>query len=416
MAFEAFRERDYRLFWTTQFLSNIGSWMQTIAQGWLVYRLTDSPFLLGFVGFANSIPMFFLMLPGGVVADRFDRRRIVIASQWVQTIAALLLAISIYAKTINVWQIIAAALLTGVAMSFSGPAYQAMVVDLLDDRGNLPNAIAMNSLQFNLSRAVGPLIAGVSLSLYGPFWCFFLNAISFLPLIWALGVTRARQLRHPHSEAAMLSHIVEAFGFVRRDRLVMLLLAIVAAASLLGFPYLNLMPMIARALFRNDAHGLGLLMSGVGAGALIGSLFLSVRLPAPQRISAWIVITLGTFGAGLAGVGFTRQQAPVFALLVVCGASMVVCIALCNTSIQQRVPDALRGRVLGIYTFSFSGFLPFGNLLGGILAEHRGLRPTMATLGGGLLVAAVVAAILLRPIEAQTVTITSGTLPSRETD
>lgn len=396
MAFEAFRERDYRLFWTTQFISNIGSWMQGIAQGWLVYRLTDSPFLLGFVGFAGTIPMFFLMLPGGVVADRFDRRHIVIASQWVQTLAALLLAISIYAKTIAVWQIILAALFTGVAMSFSGPAYQAMVVDLLDDRRRLPNAIAMNSLQFNLSRALGPLLAGVTLSLYGPFWCFFLNAISFLPLIWALGVTKARQLRHPHSEAAMVSHIAEAFRFVRRDRLVVVLLGIVASSSLLGYPYLSLMPMIARSLFRNDANGLGLLMGGVGAGALAGSLLLSIRLPAERRIMPWILITCGTFGAGLAGVGFTKQQAPVFALLVICGASMVVSIALCNTSIQQRVPDMMRGRVLSMYTFSFSGFLPFGNLLGGILAERSGLRVTMATLGGGLVAAAIAATVLLR--------------------
>jgi MFS family permease len=394
MAFEAFQERDYRLFWTTQFVSNIGSWMQGIAQGWLVYRLTDSPFLLGFVGFANSIPQFFLMLPGGVVADRFDRRRVVSASQWVQTLAALFLAVMIYFHRIAVWQIIAAAVVTGIAMSFSGPAYQAMVVDLLDDRSRLSNAIAMNSLQFNLSRVIGPLIAGVALSLYGPFWCFFLNAISFLPLIWALGVISGRQQRHP-SEAAMLSHIAEAFRYVARDRLVLLLLSIVAAASLFGYPYLSLMPMIARALFRNDAAGLGLLMGGIGAGALAGSLMLSVRMPPQRRMTTLILITLATFGIGLAGIGFTRLRPAVFALLVICGASMVICVALCNTSIQQRIPDALRGRVLSMYTFAFSGFLPFGNLFGGILAEHRGFQPTMAVLGGGLIVTAIAAAFLV---------------------
>jgi len=390
VAFEAFRERDYRLFWTTQFISNIGSWMQGIAQGWLVYRMTDSPFLLGFVGFANSIPQFFLMLPGGVVADRLDRKRVVSASQWVQTLAALWLAIEIYIHRITVWQIIAAAVLTGIAMSFSGPAYQAMVVDLLEDRKKLPNAIAMNSLQFNLSRAIGPLIAGVTLSLYGTFWCFFFNAISFLPLIWALSVIRDRQLRHPTSEAAMVSHIIEAFRYVSRDRLVTLLLLIVAAASLFGYPYLSLMPMIARSLFKNDAQGLGLLMGGIGAGALTGSLILSVRMPPQRRMTQVTLITLTTFGLGLASVGILRQKAWVFSALVICGASMVICIALCNTSIQQRIPDALRGRVLSMYTFAFSGFLPFGNLFGGILAEHRGLQPTMLMLGGGLLVTAAV--------------------------
>ena len=391
MAFEAFRERDYRLFWTTQFISNIGSWMQGIARGWLIYRLTDSPFLLGFVGFASSIPQFFLMLPGGVVADRLDRKRVVSASQWVQAAAALWLAIEIYVHHIAVWQIIAASLMTGVAMSFSGPAYQAMVVDLLDDRQRLPNAIAMNSLQFNLSRVLGPLLAGITLSLYGPFWCFLSDALSFLPLIWTLGVIRDRQIRHLSSEAAMMSHIAEGFRYVSKDRLVVLLLAIVAAASLFGYPYLSLMPMIARALFKNDAEGLGLLMGGVGAGALAGSLILSVRMPAQRRMTRVILTTLATFGIGLTAVGFLRQLGLVFAALVVCGASMVISIALCNTSIQQRIPDVLRGRVLSMYTFAFSGFLPFGNLFGGILAEHRGFQPTMMMLGGGLLLTAIVA-------------------------
>jgi len=397
VAFEAFRERDYRLFWTTQFLSNIGSWMQAIARGWLIYRLTDSPFLLGFVGFSGSIPQFFLMLPGGVVADKFDRKRVVVASQWVQALAAFWLAAEIYFHRITVWQIIIASLMTGIAMSFSGPAYQAMVVDLLDDRSKLPNAIAMNSLQFNFSRVLGPLLAGVTLSLYGPFWCFVCDGLSFFPLIWALGVVRDRQIRHPGSPAAMLSHIAEAFRHVSRDRLIVLLLAIVAAASLFGYPYLSLMPMIARELFaHNDAKGLGLLMGGVGAGALAGSLTLSVRMPLPRNMTRMILLTLTTFALALGGVGLTRRAAAVFTLFVICGASMVVCIALCNTSIQQRIPDALRGRVLSMYTFAFSGFLPFGNLFGGILAEHRGFQATMIMLGGGLLATALVTAPLAR--------------------
>src|SRR3989442_977434 len=270
MAFEAFQERDYRLFWTSQFFSNIGSWMQAVAQGWLVYHLTDSPFLLGFVGFANSLPTIFLMLPGGVVADSYDRRRVISASQWAQALCALFLALSIRTHQISTWQIIAAAIVVGIAVSFSAPAYQAMVVDLLDDRARLPNAVAMNSLQFNLSRAIGPLLAGVTLSAYGSFWCFFFNAISFLPLIWVLGRLQDRQ------------HLSER-------------------------------------------------------------------------------------------------------------AAMVVSVALCNTSIQRRVPDAMRGRVLSMYTFAFYAFLPFGNLVAGLIAEHRGLPMTMFTLGGGLIVSAGIA-------------------------
>src|SRR5438874_1112918 len=246
--FEAFKEKDYRAFWTTQFVSNIGSWMQTVAQGWLVYRLTDSPFLLGFVGFASSIPSFFLMLPGGVVADHFDRRRVVSASQWAQALSALFLAVAIRTGQLSVWQIMAASVVVGVAISFSAPAWQAMVVDLLDDRSRLSNAVAMNSLQFNLSRALGPLIAGVTLAAWGSFWCFFFNAISFLPLIFVLGRLTKRQ-KPPQPTAKLWALLHEGFAFVRADRVVLLALVIVAAASLFGYPYLTIMPMIARILY-----------------------------------------------------------------------------------------------------------------------------------------------------------------------
>src|SRR5438094_983492 len=266
--FEAFAERDYRRFWLTQFISNLGSWMQGIAQGWLVYRLTDSPYLLGFVGFAQSIPSFFLMLPGGVVADHFDRRRVVSASQWAQALSALFLAIAIRTGQISVWQIVAASLVVGVAISFSAPAYQAMVVDLLVDRSRLPNAVAMNSLQFILSRVIGPLLAGLTLSAWGSFWCFLFNAVSFLPLIWALGRLTKRQ-KPRQSTAKLWALMGEGFRYVRGDRVVLLALAIVAAASLFGYPYVTIMPMVARALFaHDDARGLGILMGGIGAGAL----------------------------------------------------------------------------------------------------------------------------------------------------
>ncbi len=393
--FEAFRESDYRRFWTTQFISNIGSWMQAIAQGWLVYRLTDSPFLLGFVGFAQLIPSFFLMLPGGVVADHFDRRRVVSASQWAQALSALFLAVAIRTGQLSVWQIILASLVVGVAISFSAPAYQAMVVDLLDDRSRLPNAVAMNSLQFNLSRVIGPLLAGLTLAAWGSFWCFFFNAISFLPLIWVLGRLTKRQ-RPPESTARLWARLAEGFRYVRAERAVLVLLAIVAAASLFGYPYLTIMPMMARALYaHDDARGLGVLMGGIGAGALVGSAGLSMFTPSPRRMMPAILVSLITFGLALGAVTFAHAHAPVVALLAICGTTMVVSVALCNTSIQQRIPDAMRGRVLSMYTFAFFAFLPFGNLFVGIVAEHRGLTPAMLAMGGGLVVAASVGAAAL---------------------
>lgn len=393
--FEAFAETDYRRFWTTQFISNIGSWMQAVAQGWLVYHLTDSPFLLGFVGFANSLPAFFLMLPGGVLADQLDRRKVLRLSQWTQALCAFFLALSIRTGQISVWQIIAAALITGTAMSFSGPAYQAMVVDLLDDRERLPNAVAMNSLQFNLSRAVGPLLAGLTLAAWGSFWCFLFNAMSFLPLIWVLRRLKQRQ-QYGDSKAALWARLMEGVAFVKQNKIVLLLLAVVAAASLFGYPFMTLMPMVARTLFRDDATGLGFLLGSVGGGALLGALALSIRSPEKEKTLPLILGSLTLFGLTLGASAFIYSPPLVMAMLSVSGLCMVVCMALCNTGIQERVPDAMRGRILSMYTFAFSAFLPFGNLLAGTVAEHRGIAATLATLGGGLVLSAIVAALAVR--------------------
>jgi MFS family permease len=394
--FEAFAERDYRRFWITQFISNLGSWMQVVAQGWLVYRLTDSPFLLGFVGFANSIPTLFLMLPGGVVADHFDRRRVVAASQWAQALSALFLAVAIYTKQIGVWQIIAASFAVGVAISFSAPAWQAMVVDLLDDRARLPNAIAMNSMQFNLSRALGPLVAGVTLAAWGTFWCFFFNAISFLPLIFILGRIKKRQQPPAAGSGAIFTRLGEGLRYVRAQRVIVVVLGVVAAASLFGYAYIALMPMVARALYgHNDAHGLAVLMGGIGAGALCGSLGVAFHTPAPKAMLRGILIGTATLAAGLIVVGFIHVVALVAAILFLCGGSGVYAVALCNTSIQQRIPDDMRGRVLSLYTFAFFAFAPFGNLIGGIMAERWGYAWTFAALGSALLVSTGAAAAAL---------------------
>jgi MFS family permease len=395
--FEAFQETDYRRFWVSQFFSNIGSWMQTVAQGYLVYRLTDSAFLLGFVGFANAIPAFFLMLFGGVLADHLDRRRVVQISQWAQALSALALAILIKSGHLAVWHIVVAAVVSGIAISFSAPAWQAMVLDLLDDRSRLANAVAMNSLQFQLSRALGPLLAGLTLSVYGSFWCFFFNAVSFLPLIWILGRIKKRQ-QPVVSTDALWARLRAGFAYVLTNRVIVLVLCIAAAASAFGYPYLNLMPMVARQLYGhvNEARGLGYLMTAIGAGAMIGSLTLSVRTPPRRLMLPAIVILLTIFGAALAGVGYIRWTGTVMVMLVVCGAAMVSCLALCNTSIQQRVPDHMRGRVLSMYTFSFYAFLPFGNLASGVVAEHHGIGVTLAILGAALLLSAFVAAFFVR--------------------
>jgi MFS family permease len=395
--FEAFQESDYRRFWVSQFFSNIGSWMQTVAQGYLVYRLTDSPFLLGFVGFANAIPSFFLMLFGGVLADHLDRRLVVKVSQWAQALSAFALSLLIWSGHLHVWHIVAAAVVSGIAISFSAPAWQAMVLDLLDDRSRLANAVAMNSLQFQLSRALGPLLAGLTLSLYGEFWCFFFNAVSFLPLIWILGRIKPRQQK-VESTDALWARLRAGFAYVLTDRVIILVLCVAAAASAFGYPYINLMPIVARRLYSgaDEARGLGYLMTAIGAGAMLGSLALSVKTPPRRWMLPTIVITLTIFGAALSGIGYLHWHGTVMTLLVLCGASMVSCLALCNTSIQRRVPDHMRGRVLSMYTFSFYAFLPFGNLASGVVAEHRGIGLTLALLGAALLISAIIAAVAVR--------------------
>lgn len=388
--FIAFREPDYRRFWTAQFLSNIGSWMQSVAQGWLVYRLTDSAFLLGFVGFAATAPAIVLMLPGGVLADQLDRRRVIAYSQWAQAASALWLAIAIATDRIDVVQIIGAALVVGIAQSFSAPAYQAMTLDLLEDRTRLSNAIAMNSLQFNLSRVIGPLLASVALTAWGSAWCFFINAISFLPLIYVLGRTRRRQQAHD-GPAPMLTRLREGFAYVRKDRVVLLVLCAAAAGSLFGHPYMSLMPVLARKWFQQDAAGNGYLFGAVGAGALLAALVLSVR--APKRVLPVIAIATAVFGTSLAALGFVTSIRSVLLLLFITGVGMVASLALSNMLIQQRTPDAMRGRVMSMYTLSWFASVPLGNLAAGAMTDRTGIANTLAVLGGLLLLTAVAVAI-----------------------
>lgn len=382
--FEAFAERDYRHFWLSQFLSNIGSWMQTVAQGWLVYRLSNSALLLGVVAFAGTAPAIVLMLPGGVLADQWNRRRVVVVSQCAQALAALSIAVSLFLGTIEIWQIIVATAVAATAMSFSTPAWQAMIVDLLDDRRRLSNAVAMNSLQFNVARAIGPVMAGLALSAYGAAWCFLINAFSFLPLIFVLESLRHRKQHGESGEGSMLAKLLEGLRYVRGDRTVTLLLVIAVAASFFGSPLMTLMPVIAREFFRNDAGGLGFLSGCIGGGALSSALALSVRMP--RRTARMLRASVFVFAAALVAVALSRTVTVVAPGLVIAGAAMVMCMALCNTSIQHRISDSMRGRVLAMYAYAFFAFVPFSNLLAGTLAEHYGVRSTLVLFAAGLLV------------------------------
>lgn len=387
--FAALAERDYRRFWIAQFVSNIGGWMQTVAQGWLVLKLTDSPFLLGLVGFANSIPILLLMLPGGVIADHVDRRQLLRIMQTTQSAIALLLAASIYFDTVTVGQVIAAAALNGVAIAFSSPTFQALVLDLLGDRSKLANAIAMNSLQFNLSRVSGPLLAGLLLTYAGAFACFLANAFSFLPIIFTLGFIGKSPIAARES-VKIGKRLIEGVSFAWHSRAIRWLLFIVAAASFFGFPYITLMPVLASVSFGRSPAGLAILMASLGAGALIGSFFLAFWSGRQQRRTL-ILSSLALFGVALIAAGRLRDPLALGAALVLAGFTMVTCVASVNTQLQSLIPDVLRARVLSIYTLSFFGVVPFGNLLSGFVTEQRGIETSFLLMGVGLVASALIA-------------------------
>lgn len=389
--FEAFAERDYRRFWTTQFLSNVGSWMQSVAQGWLVYQLSHSAFMLGLVAFAGTAPGIVLMLPGGVLADQLNRRRVVMVSQCAQALAALFVAVMIFGDAVEIWHVALAAAISGTAMSFSAPAWQAMLVDLLDDRSRLPNAVVMNSLQFNLARAIGPVVAAIALSSLGAAWCFVANALSFVPLIVVLELLRHRKQQGQLSDGSMLSRLIEGFAYVRGNRTVTLILAVVVVVNFFGYPLITLMPLIAARLYGDDAGGLAFLMTATGCGALAGALALSIRIP--RRPMSAAAIALSVNGAMLVVVALTRQKNVAAAALVFAGAAMVMCTALCNTSLQKRLPDSIRGRVLAMYAYAFFAFVPFSNLLSGAIADRFGMTAALTFLATGLVAIGVTTAI-----------------------
>ncbi len=394
--FPALQQPAYRRFWIAQFVSNTGTWMQTIAQGWLVLNLTDSAFLLGFVGFANSVPILLLMLPGGVIADRVDRRKLLRITQSTQAACALLLALSIYFDRITVWQIVVIATILGTSTAFSSPAYQAYVLDLLRRRELLANAIAMNSVQFNLSRIIGPVVAGIVLARFGTLYCFLLNSFSFLPLIAVLSIQHEAPVIPPPRRESMLRGLLDGFAFVASRKLIVLLLLTVAAVSLTGYPFLTLMPLFARRLFGPAAFHIAWLMASVGVGALLGSFYLAARSETRERPFSLIVLTIAGFGTALLLSVSSGATLVVYASMLMAGFAMVTCVATVNTTLQHSIPDEMRGRVLSMYTFAFFGVAPFGNLFAGITAEKYGVRVTFAAMGLLLLLCAVVTAAFLQ--------------------
>jgi MFS family permease len=371
----ALRHRNYRLYFFGQMLSLTGTWMQNIAQAWLIYRLTDSAALLGLISFTSQAPVFLLSSLGGVAADRFNRHRLVITAQVAAMVLASILALLALTETIQVWQVFLLAGLLGTINAIDIPARQSFIADIVD-RPDLPNAIALYSSVFNGARIVGPAVAGVLVAAVGEGWCFFINAVSFIPVLLSLYCMRVAAQPRRLTQTSPLADVVEAFRFVRHHQPIRTVLIMLAALCLLGTPYVALMPIFADRVLDGGAHGLGLLMGAAGCGALIGGIALAARV-STRGLARWIAGATAGFGATLALFALSHHFWLSAALLVGVGLFMLVSMAASNTLIQSLVPDPLRGRVMAIYSMTIMGAGPVGALLAGAVAEAIGAQLTV---------------------------------------
>lgn len=388
--FRALSHRDYRLFWTGAFLSNIGTWMQAVAQGWLVLLLTNSAFWLGLDGFMATAPGFVFTLVGGVFADLIDRRRLLIATQVVAGCAALGLATLVATHAVNRWMVLGFSLVTGCCMALASPSYLAMTYDLVG-REDLANAIAMNSTQFQLARVVGPALAGVAFRLFGLAGCFYANGLSFIAVVAALWVVRPQRKsssapREERGRGAFWRDLFEGFRYVRNRPRVSSLLVLSAVNSLFGAPYFTLVPIYARNIFHLGETGLALMMGTSGAGAFFGALL--VAYLGDYRRKGWLVLGGSiSFGIFLANFAVSPRLGLSLTFLFGVGFSLVVCVSTINTLLQKLVTDEMRGRVMSMFILSFLGTMPIGNIIAGSLSSHFGPQHTLAA--GGLIIALV---------------------------
>ena len=382
----ALKHRNFQLFFSGQLISLTGTWMQTVAQSWLVYRLTGSSLLLGSVGFASQIPVFLMAPVGGMAADRFNRQRIVIATQVASMILAIVLALLTLTHMVKVWHIFVLAALLGVVNAFDIPGRQSFLVDMVG-REDLMNAIALNSSMFNGARVVGPAIAGILVAKIGEGWCFFANGVSYIAVIVGLLMMRVDCPARSKSDSP-LEDIIEGFSWVSHTGPIRALLLLLGVVSLVGMPYTVLMPVFADHILHGGAKALGILMGFTGIGALFGALTLALR-SGIKGLGKLISICCAGFGVSLIAFAFSKLFWLSAFLLIPVGFFIMLQMACSNTLIQVMVPDALRGRVMAVYSMMFMGMAPFGALLGGALADRLGAPITVAV--GGL--ASIVGAI-----------------------
>ena len=382
--FSSFKHPNYRLWFMGQLVSLIGTWMQNVAVPWLVYHMTGSPFFLGLVSFTSAVPMLTLTLWAGVIADRIDRRRVLIATQTTMMLLAFLLAAAFYSNILQWWHILFFSAASGIAQAFDAPARQALVADLVP-RKEMMNAIALNSAMFNGARVIGPALAGITLALTGPGWCFVINGISFLAVIVSLFLMKTPDANRQTTKKSALSEIADGLRYIMGHSEIRILIVLLAITNVFAVGYSSLLPAFARDVLHSGEFGLGWLSTAVGVGALIGALTLAALGHYNRK---GLLLTVGNllFPASVIGFAFSTSMPLSLALIAVSGFGFMVQNATVNTLIQSRVEDRLRGRVMSVYTVVFQGFFPIGALFAGTVAQHSSIA-LGAALGAGIALA-----------------------------
>jgi MFS family permease len=375
--------RDFRVLWCGAFLSTIGTWMQKVAQNWLVLTITgtSSAFFLGLDSFLGELPILLLTVVGGVVADRYDRRRLLLTSQYIQMGAAFALAALVFSGQVHIWHVLTLSVITGLAQAFGGPAYQSLLPSLVS-KDHVPNAIAFNSIQFNLARVIGPLFAGAALATFGMVACFGLNGLSFLAVIAAI---LSLHIRHvpPAAPKRMRDEFKSGYRYVR-DHPALLGLAVLGfAGTFLGNPLLTFLPLFAQNVLHGEVTQYTYLMSSAGAGAVAGALVVAWRGRFPH-MGRTVLLMQVVFGALMILFAMTRVFWLNAVLLFGAGACMVMVFATLSSLVQLNAPNEMRGRVMSLYMVAFRGGMPLGSLVGGWLANIAG-APTVLTVNGLLL-------------------------------
>ena len=403
----ALGSRNYRLFMGGQGISLIGTWIQQIALSWLVYTLTRSAFLLGLVGFCSQIGAFVLSPVAGVVVDRLNKHRLLIATQSLAMFQAFAIGVLVLSHAVAVWHIVALSLFISVVNAFDMPTRQAFLVDMIENRDDLPNAIALNSSLVNGARLVGPAMAGVLIAAVGEGACFMINAASYLAVIAALLAMRIAPHEKPRAERRIWRELIEGFSYTFGFAPTRDILGLLALTSVAAMPYSTLMPIFAAQILHGGAGTLGFLSGAAGVGALVGAIVLASRNTV-LGLGRWIPVACAGFGLSLIGFSLSRWLPLSLLMLVGAGLTMITHLAASNTILQTVVEDRWRGRVMSFYTMSFMGMAPFGSLLAGSLAHRLGAPRTVMLGGTVCVVAATVFAVrlpgmrrLIRPIYRQ---------------